>query len=156
MATAVPPALPISAATVSAAVAVDVGDVDLGALGREQRGDRTADAGSRRRSRARCGPRDVSSQASRSSVRGLAGAAALAGGTHFSRIVTSSSAALGCRAIVASKSALVAFKAQRDGRHLHDLGRVRAQHVTADDAVALAVDEQLHEHDARRAPTACA
>ena len=51
------------------------------------------------------------------------------------RIVTSSSAAVGCSAMVASKSALVAFIFTRDGDGLDDLGGGVADDVTAEHAV---------------------
>jgi hypothetical protein len=61
------------------------------------------------------------------------------------RIVTSSSAAVGCRAKVASKSALVAFIFTAIAS-LDDFGGGVADDVAAEHTVGGAVDHELHQH----------
>ena len=69
-------------------------------------------------------------------------------------MVTSSSAAVGCTAIVASKSALVAPIFIGDAEHLRELARIVAEDVDAEHLVALAVDDDLHHRLLLAAPTA--
>ena len=61
------------------------------------------------------------------------------------RIVTSSSAAVGCSAMVASKSALVAFIFTAMAT-AWTISPPVADNVTAEHAVGRAVDHELHQH----------
>ena len=65
-------------------------------------------------------------------------------------MVTSSSAAVGCSAMVASKSALVAFILTAMAASLDHFGGALADDVAADHAVGLAVDHELHQHRVSR------
>ena len=66
------------------------------------------------------------------------------GSGTLSRIVTNSSAAVGWSADGAVELPLGGAALHRDGQALDDLRRIRAEHMGAHDAVALAVHHQLH------------
>ena len=127
-----------------AALAIDVGDVDVRALGGEQLRRGQPDAGGRAGDE-----RDLVLQPRHSNSRNLPvrfQQAASVGAIHFSRMVTSSSADGRVQRHGRVEVRLGGAEPQGDGRHLDDLGCVLAEHVAADDLADSAVDDELHEH----------